>query len=58
MDMNTSRLGRFLVLLITCAVLALPVAAQPKTKDAKAAVTKKAADLMAGKVRGRVDIKI
>jgi len=42
MDMNTSRLGRSLVLLITCALLALPAAAQgpAKAKDAKAAVTK------------------
>jgi DNA uptake protein ComE-like DNA-binding protein len=50
MDMNTSRLGRFLILLITCALMALPVAAQapPKAKDAKpkAAVTPKAGDLI------------
>jgi len=48
--MNTSRLGRFLVLLIACALLALPAAAQgpakTKVKDAKAAVVQKAGDLI------------
>src|SRR5712692_5002135 len=38
MDMNTSRLGRFLAVLLACALLALPVAAQApaKAKDSKA----------------------